>query len=125
MKRNYLVILVVLVALGLITWAGVANYRKRKQEEAKLMAIQSMLVQAVPSPAPAGADDAPFKNPLADKQAPAFTLKDTSGKKVSSLTTRAKRSSSISGQRGARRARLRFRGWKSCAINTQARGWKC
>lgn len=83
MKRNYLVILVVLVALGLITWAGVANYRKRKQEEAKLMAIQSMLVQAVPSPAPAGADDAPFKNPLADKQAPAFTLKDTSGKKVS------------------------------------------
>jgi peroxiredoxin len=82
-KRNYLVILVVLVALGLITWAGVANYRKRKQEEAKLKAIQSLLVQAAPSPAPAGADDAPFKNPLADKQAPAFTLKDTSGKKVS------------------------------------------
>jgi peroxiredoxin len=82
-KRNSLVILVVLVALGLITWAGVANYRKRKQEEAQLKAIQSMLVQATPSPAPAGADDTPFKNPLANKQAPAFTLKDTSGKKVS------------------------------------------
>ena len=28
-------------------------------------------------------EDVPFKNPLADKQAPAFTLKDTTGKKVS------------------------------------------
>lgn len=83
MKRNHLVILVVLIALGLITWAGMANYRKRKQEEAKLKAMQSMLVQATPSPAPAGPDDVPFKNPLANKQAPAFTLRDTTGKKVS------------------------------------------
>jgi len=73
----------VLVALGLITWAGVANYRKRKQEEAKLKAMQSMLVQATPAPSPAGPDDVPFKNPLANKQAPAFTLRDTTGKKVS------------------------------------------
>ena len=72
-----------LVALGLITWAGVANYRKRKQEEAKLKAMQSMLVQATPAPSPAGPDDVPFKNPLANKQAPAFTLRDTTGKKVS------------------------------------------
>ena len=83
MKRNHLVILLVLVALGLITWAGVANYRKRKQEEAKLKAMQSMLVQATPAPSPAGPDDVPFKNPLANKQAPAFTLRDTTGKKVS------------------------------------------
>jgi peroxiredoxin len=82
-KRNHLVILVVLVALGLITWAGVANYRKRKQEEAKLKAMQSMAVQITPSPAPSGPDDVPFKNPLANKQAPAFTLKDTTGNKVS------------------------------------------
>jgi len=83
LKRNHLVILLVLVALGLITWAGVANYRKRKQEEAKLKAMQSMLVQATPAPSPAGPDDVPFKNPLANKQAPAFTLRDTTGKKVS------------------------------------------
>jgi len=82
-KRNHLVIVVVLIALGLMTWAGVTNYRKRKQEQAKLKAMQAMLVQASPAPAPAGPEDVPFKNPLADKQAPAFTLKDTTGKKIS------------------------------------------
>ena len=83
MKRNHLVILVVLVALGLITWAGIANYRKRKQEEAKLKAMQAILAQATPSPSPKGTDDIPFTNPLANKKAPSFTLKDTTGKKVS------------------------------------------
>jgi peroxiredoxin len=72
----------VLIALGLMTWAGVTNYKRRKQEQAKLKEMQSMLVQASPSPSPAP-EDVPFKNPLADKQAPAFTLKDTTGKKVS------------------------------------------
>jgi peroxiredoxin len=87
-KRNVAVVLAVVVALGLIAWAGVANYRKRKAEEVK--AKQPMIVLT-----PAGSDSAsssgsgggdeplPFKNPLANKQAPAFTLKDTSGKKVS------------------------------------------
>src|SRR5208337_4066666 len=82
-KRNHLVILVVFVALGLMAWAGVTNYKRRKQEQAKLKEIQSMLVQAAPGPSPSGESDPPFKNPLADKQAPAFTLRDTTGKKVS------------------------------------------
>jgi peroxiredoxin len=82
-KRNHWVILTVIVALGLMTWAGVMNYRKRKEEQAKLKEMQSMLVQASPTPSPSGPEDVPFKNPLADKQAPAFTLKDTTGKKVS------------------------------------------
>ena len=87
-KRNVAVVLAVIVALGLIAWAGVANYRKRKAEEAK--AKQPMIVLT-----PAGSDSAsssgsgggdepsPFKNPLENRQAPAFTLKDTNGKKVS------------------------------------------
>ena len=83
MKRNHLVVLVVLVALGLITWAGIANYHKRKQEEAKMKESQAILVPAAPSPSAKGTDDIPFKNPLANKQAPGFTLKDTTGKKVS------------------------------------------
>jgi len=66
-----------------MAWAGVTNYKRRKQEQAKLKEIQSMLVQAAPGPSPSGESDPPFKNPLADKQAPAFTLRDTTGKKVS------------------------------------------
>jgi len=82
-KRNHVVIVVVLVALGLMAWAGVTNYQRRKQEQAKLKEMQSMLVQVTPGASPSGQEDAPFKNPLADKQAPAFTLRDTTGKKVS------------------------------------------
>ena len=33
-KRNHLVIVVVLIALGLMAWAGVTNYQRRKQEQA-------------------------------------------------------------------------------------------
>ena len=90
MKRNHLVILVVLVALGLITWAGIANYHRRKQEEAKLRESQAILVPAAPGPSSKGTDDVPFKNPLANKQAPGFTLKDTTGKKVSLSDYRGK-----------------------------------
>jgi peroxiredoxin len=103
-NRNALVLAVVVVALGLMVWAGIKNYQRRKQEEAKLKEMQAMLVQLAPAgsqpsdtqPAgaqPAGAppaDDAPFANPLAGKAAPNFTLKDTSGKKVSLSSYRGK-----------------------------------
>jgi peroxiredoxin len=85
-KRNVAVVLAVILALGLIAWAGVANYRKRKADEAKAKQPAIVLTKAGsdPPPNPAGADEPPpFKNPLQNKQAPAFTLKDTDGKKVS------------------------------------------
>jgi len=86
-KRNHWVILVVLAALGLITWAGVTNYQRRRQAEAKLKAMEMMLVKEAPSPSASGSaaasGDVPFTDPLADKQAPAFTLRDTTGRKVS------------------------------------------
>ena len=53
-KRNVAVVLAVVVALGLIAWAGMANYRKRKADEAR--AKQPMIVltpTATPSPSPA------------------------------------------------------------------------
>jgi len=86
-KRNHWVILVVLAALGLITWAGVTNYQRRRQAEAKLKAMEMMLVKEAPAPSASGSaaasGDVPFTDPLADKQAPAFTLRDTTGRKVS------------------------------------------
>jgi peroxiredoxin len=86
-----LVIAVVVIALGLMAWAGIKNYQRRKQDEAKLKEMQAMVVKLSPSDAPPGApppaaqpgDDTPDANPLAGKSAPNFTLKDTSGKKVS------------------------------------------
>ena len=84
MKRNVAVLLAVLVALGLIVWAGVANYRKRKAEEAKAKQPVIVLSKAASDTPSAGGDEPPpFKNPLENKLAPGFTLKDTSGKKVS------------------------------------------
>ncbi len=87
-KRNVVVVLAVLVALGLIAWAGVANYRKRKADEARAKQPVIMLTKPGSDPASGSAaaeadEPPPFKNPLQNKQAPAFTLKDTDGKKVS------------------------------------------
>lgn len=83
MKRNHWVILAVIVALGLIAWAGVENYRKRKEAKMPTQALY-ITPDSAKSPHPEEADEQPpFKNPLANKQAPDFTLKDTTGKKVS------------------------------------------
>ncbi|MBB6142539.1 peroxiredoxin [Silvibacterium bohemicum] len=100
-NRNVLVIVIVLVALGLMGWAGLKNYQQRKQQEAKLKEFQAMVVKSGPAeqtpgqPAGAGtpanaADDPQFANPLAGKMAPNFTLKDTTGKKVSLSSYRGK-----------------------------------
>jgi thiol-disulfide isomerase/thioredoxin len=82
-----LVIVVVLAALVAMTWAGVANYRRRKQEQAKMEQLQAMIAASAP---PAGAanadadeDEGIPENPLQGQMAPAFTLKDTAGHKVS------------------------------------------
>ncbi|MGB0125044.1 MAG: TlpA disulfide reductase family protein [Silvibacterium sp.] len=83
MKRNTLVIVVVLVALGLMTWAGVANYRRHQQEQAKLRQLQAMLAASAPPAEAADADADIPENPLQGQMAPSFTLKDTSGHKVS------------------------------------------
>jgi thiol-disulfide isomerase/thioredoxin len=83
-KRNVLVIGVVLAALVAMVWAGVLNYRHRKQDEAKLSQLQAMMASSAPAStaADSSAMDIP-PSPLQDKAAPAFTLKDTTGRKVS------------------------------------------
>jgi peroxiredoxin len=82
LKRNHVVLVVLLAAVALMFWAGWANYEHRKQEAERRHAMEATLVP-----------DAPMKNgnpdepdptaKLIGKPAPAFTLEDPSGKKIS------------------------------------------
>lgn len=81
-KRNTLVIVVVLAAVAVMIWAGVVNYRHRKAEDAKLQQLQAMLASSAPSDSSDASADIP-ENLSLGKMAPAFTLRDTNGRKVS------------------------------------------
>jgi thiol-disulfide isomerase/thioredoxin len=81
-KRNILVIVVVLAALVAMIWAGVVNYQRRQQEDAKLKQLQAMIAESTPPTNAANESEIP-ENPLQGKMAPQFTLKDTTGRKVS------------------------------------------
>jgi peroxiredoxin len=81
-KRNAVVMVVVLVAVGLMVWAGVVNYRHRQEQQARVKQLQAMMAASV-SPGGAADDEGIAENPLLGKTAPDFTLKDTDGKKVS------------------------------------------
>ncbi len=85
LKRNHLVLILLIAALVLMIWSGVVNYRHRRAEEAQLQAMQSVLTPATPaSPADAAAEAAEEdKSPLQGKPAPAFTLETLQGQKVS------------------------------------------
>ena len=81
MKRNTLVIFVVLFILAACGWAGWANWEYRKQAAEKRLASAAAKAEVVPNGA---AGDVPnFVSPLMNKPAPAFTLEDLSGKQVS------------------------------------------
>jgi peroxiredoxin len=77
-KRNTVVIGVVLFILAAFAWAGWANYEYRKQAADKRLAdaSQGQLVAAAADPQAA-------LSPLVGKPAPEFALEDLSGKKVS------------------------------------------
>lgn len=84
MKRNIVVIAVVLAALVAMIWAGVVNYKRRQQEDAKLKQLQTMVEASAPAAnAPDAGASEMVVHPLEGKIAPAFTLKDTAGRKVS------------------------------------------
>ncbi len=78
MKRNTVVLGVVLLILAVFAWAGWANYEYRKQAAEKRLAdaAHAELVAAAGDPQAA-------LNPMIGKPAPAFSLQDLSGKKVS------------------------------------------
>jgi cytochrome c biogenesis protein CcmG/thiol:disulfide interchange protein DsbE len=77
-KRNTLVVTAVLIILAVFAWAGWANYEYRKQARERLAA------SAAQGEAMADTGGAPQTiSPLIGKPAPAFTLEDPSGKKLS------------------------------------------
>lgn len=90
MKRNVLVVAVVVIVVGLMCWAGIKNYQQRKQEEAKLKEMQVAAATLTPAKAASAESDPALANPLSGKSAPDFTLKDTGGKKVSLSSFRGK-----------------------------------
>ncbi len=81
MKRNSLVLLLILSSLALMFWAGWANFESRRQQAERLRA-QHVTLQAQAAET--------FVSPLQGKPAPAFTLNDLSGKKVSLADYRGK-----------------------------------
>ena len=86
MKRNTIVLAVVLFLLAVFAWAGWANYEYRKQAAERLLAsaANGELVPVANGGAPE------FVSPLKGKPAPAFTLEDLSGKKVSLASYKGK-----------------------------------
>jgi thiol-disulfide isomerase/thioredoxin len=81
-KRNAIVVAVVIFVLALLGLAGWANWQNRRQTAARIAEQQS---QAVLIAANSGDPNAMphFSSPLVGKQAPAFTLTNLQGKKVS------------------------------------------
>ncbi len=88
MKRNTLVLSIVLLLLAAFAWAGWANWEYRKQAaEKRLASVAKAELIADGS----GSGDLPhFVSPLMSHPAPNFTLEDLSGKKVSLAGYRGK-----------------------------------
>ena len=78
MKRNTFVLFIVLFILATFAWAGWANweYRKQAAERALASAARGELVADA-------SGNLQYDSPLKDKPAPAFTLDDMKGNKVS------------------------------------------
>ncbi len=79
MKRNTVVLFVVLFLLAAFGWAGWANWESRKQaaeRAAALAAPPDMMLSAM-------GDLPPSIEPMLNKPAPGFTLQDLDGNKVS------------------------------------------
>ena len=81
MKRNQIVILVVIAALGLMAWSGYHNFQRRKAEQQA--STHAVLVPDASNQTVAQdvAGDEGLPN-LRGKKAPAFALKNTEGKRV-------------------------------------------
>jgi thiol-disulfide isomerase/thioredoxin len=91
LKRNHLVLILVVVVLALMVWTGVDNYRRRKAEQAKLRQMQAVLTPAAPASADATAPpEEEEKSPLEGKAAPGFALEDLQGQKVSLASYKGK-----------------------------------
>jgi cytochrome c biogenesis protein CcmG/thiol:disulfide interchange protein DsbE len=78
LKRNSIVLVAVLAILAIFGWAGWVNWENRQQAAARL-AASAPKGELIPD----ANGVARYQSPLAGKPAPAFSLEDLSGKKVS------------------------------------------
>jgi cytochrome c biogenesis protein CcmG/thiol:disulfide interchange protein DsbE len=85
-KRNTLVLFAVLFILATFAWAGWANWEYRQQAAERLLA-NAARGELIPDSAGGAAI---FVTPLKGKPAPAFTLQDLNGHKVSLSSYRGK-----------------------------------
>jgi thiol-disulfide isomerase/thioredoxin len=85
-KRNTLVISIVLFILAVFAWAGWANWEYRKQAVERQLAS---VAHGVLVPDAAGGEPQ-YISPLTGKPAPEFALEDLSGKKVSLASYKGK-----------------------------------
>lgn len=86
MKRNTLVLTAVLFILAVFAWAGWANWEYRQQAAARRLAMAEK-AELIPDASGASLE---LQSPLMNKPAPAFTLEDLSGRKVSLANYRGK-----------------------------------
>ncbi len=87
LKRNVLVVCIVVFVIGMLSLAGWANWQNRKQQLAHQQAMASEAVLVAGS----GAGAVPqMTSPLVGKKAPAFTLTDVHGKKISLASYKGK-----------------------------------
>jgi thiol-disulfide isomerase/thioredoxin len=80
-RRNRLVLFIVLFVLAVFAWAGWANWEYRQQEAARRAALAAKQAQMMPAMSMSGTLD--YVAPLEGKPAPAFTLTGLDGKKIS------------------------------------------
>ncbi len=85
MKRNVIVLSIVVLVLGLLSLAGWANWQNRKQAAERALAQQTQAVLV-----PDGAGTPQMTSPLVGKPAPAFTLTNLKGEKVSLASYKGK-----------------------------------
>jgi thiol-disulfide isomerase/thioredoxin len=78
--RKALLLLVMVVGISLVVWAGWRNWNDRRQAALKQQATR---VDLIPDSATPDNDSGAVQSSLRGKPAPAFTLVDLAGKKVS------------------------------------------
>ncbi|MFP5209897.1 MAG: TlpA family protein disulfide reductase [Acidobacteriota bacterium] len=87
MRRNIVVLFVVLFTLAALGWAGWANWEYRKQAAERAAAIAAANSRMVPN---ISNGTLTYISPLNGKPAPNFSLEDLSGKEVSLASFRGK-----------------------------------
>jgi cytochrome c biogenesis protein CcmG/thiol:disulfide interchange protein DsbE len=89
-KRNTIVLGITLLLLVVFAWAGWANWEYRRQAAEKRLAMAAKAELVPSSAAPSSPDAMLTSSPLIGKSAPAFTLQDLSGKKISLASYKGK-----------------------------------